>query len=163
LGDFSPPKHVIHARRRGPCTIAHRRIVLKQDVRPQPMSKIHFGNILEFRLHTFGQYFTTHGNSYEPAYLKCDLKCPQPVSIRKLGTPSTRHTEAGCRRVGHPRGVHSVPLVRCRLTTRSRTGHLGVTGTSRSASDYVICPSPSRSSLEQRVQEAYTSRGSVSK
>jgi hypothetical protein len=27
-----------------------------------------------------------------------------------------------------------------------------VTGTSRSASDYVICPSPSRSSLEQRVQ-----------
>jgi hypothetical protein len=52
----------IHAPRRGPCTIGHPRIVLRQDVRPHPLSKIHFGNTGEFRLHTFCPHFTLHGH-----------------------------------------------------------------------------------------------------
>jgi hypothetical protein len=76
LGDFSPPKHVIHARRRGPCTIAHRRIVLKQDVRPQPLSKIF---ILGSSTCTL-RGLILHSTICTQALLKCDFNGQQQSS-----------------------------------------------------------------------------------
>jgi hypothetical protein len=39
---FQGPRHGILANESRPCTIAHQRIVLRQDVRPQPLSKNSF-------------------------------------------------------------------------------------------------------------------------
>jgi hypothetical protein len=55
---FSTWTHGILASKMRPCTIGHPRIVLRYNVCPQPLSKIHFGNIRKFNLHTLDGYFT---------------------------------------------------------------------------------------------------------
>ena len=45
FGIFRGPRDGILARKSRPCTIAHRRMVLKQDVRPHPLYKNHPKNV----------------------------------------------------------------------------------------------------------------------
>jgi hypothetical protein len=86
---FPTSEHGILARKSRGCTIGHRRIVLKQDVRPQPVSKISFGNI---NLHTLDNLL--HSSSSPPRWYKQARQAATPRCTCRPDTPHARSCSA---------------------------------------------------------------------
>jgi hypothetical protein len=78
---FTVSPHGILARRIAPCTIAHRKSIVRQDVRPQPMSKNSFW---EHQLAHFGHSFTLPGIGVV-APRKCSLRLTQIEAAPPFG------------------------------------------------------------------------------